>query len=167
MSDLDQLPEELRERYFSTVDSIGFQVRPALRDVVSFATQDVCSDPPFPKLHLISCRNLLIYFRPEVQDRVVRMFHFSLRPNGALVLGPSESQSLGSEWFQPVSKKWRIFRRLDGHARGPEGATRDPHSRLVSQSRSSASEGTRDHGGRPGPRGDDRAMGAPHRDRQR
>ena len=69
-------------------------------------------DPPFSRLDLISCRNLLIYLEPEAQRRVLALFHFSLRDGGHLFLGPAETVSGREGLFQPVSKKWRIYRRI-------------------------------------------------------
>ncbi len=109
-----QIPPSLLQDYFSPIDNSAYVVRSPLRDLISFAIHNVCSDPPFPKLHLISCRNALIYFRPEAQERVLRMFHFALQPGGILFLGSAESLGVVDEWFEPLSTKWRIFRRREG-----------------------------------------------------
>ena len=78
----------------------------------SFAAQNLISDAPFSKLDLISCRNLLIYLEPEVQKKVVTLLHFALNEGGYLFLGPSETIGRQIDLFEPVSKKWRIFRRI-------------------------------------------------------
>jgi two-component system, chemotaxis family, CheB/CheR fusion protein len=68
-------------------------------------------DPPFSKLDLISCRNLLIYLDGDLQDRILRTFHYALRPNGILFLGPSEGVTRENKLFDTLDKKHRIFRR--------------------------------------------------------
>jgi two-component system CheB/CheR fusion protein len=99
-------------RFFSRVDEHTYQVNKQLRETVIFAAQNVISDTPFSKLDLISCRNLLIYLEPEVQKKVVRLFHFALNEGGFLFLGPSETIGRQVDLFEPLSKKWRIYRRI-------------------------------------------------------
>ena len=77
-----------------------------------FARQDVLRDPPFSRMDLIACRNLLIYIKPEVQTRAVARFHFGLREGGHLFLGNAETIGRADDLFEPVSKKWRIYRRI-------------------------------------------------------
>ena len=74
--------------------------------------QNVISDPPFSKVDLICCRNLLIYLEPELQHKLVSLFHFALNERGYLVLGCSESIGRQTDLFEPVSKKWRVYRRI-------------------------------------------------------
>ncbi len=104
-------PEWLR-RYFDPIDGQGYQIRPTVRDRISFAIQDLCSDPPFPRTDLISCRNVLIYFRSEVQQRVVSGFGFALRPEGYLWLGSSESLPRDERAFQTLSSSWRLYQKV-------------------------------------------------------
>jgi two-component system CheB/CheR fusion protein len=78
---------------------------------VVFAEQDVIRDPPFSRIDLLSCRNLLIYMEPELQKRVLPLFHYALRQNGFLLLGSSESIGDFSSLFEPVDRKWKLFRR--------------------------------------------------------
>src|SRR4051812_44097234 len=73
-------------------------------------TQDLLSDAPFSRLDFVSCRNVLIYLRPEVQDKVLSIFHFALREDGILVLGSSEAIGDLGDRFEPISKKQRVFR---------------------------------------------------------
>ena len=87
-----------------------------MRETVLFATQNLLSDACFSKLDLVSCRNLLIYLEPAAQQQLLQLFHFALNQNGYLILGPSESIGRHVELYQPVSRKWRIFRRV-GDAR--------------------------------------------------
>ena len=77
--------------------------------MVVFAVQDVIKDPPFTRLNLLSCRNLLIYFEPELQNRLIPSFHYSLKPGGILLLSPSESIGRFTDLFTTVSRKWKIF----------------------------------------------------------
>ncbi len=77
-----------------------------------FARQNLITDAPFSKLDLIVCRNLLIYLEPEVQKKVIALLHFSLHEGGFLFLGPSETIGRDIDLFEPVSKKWRIYRRI-------------------------------------------------------
>ena len=82
----DVAPERL-ERWFEKEDDT-YRVRKALRETITFAPQNLLQDPPFSRLDLISCRNLLIYLEPEIQKRLINLFHFALREGGHLFLGP-------------------------------------------------------------------------------
>jgi two-component system CheB/CheR fusion protein len=104
---------------FFTKDDHNYRVVPTLRDVVVFAVQDVLADPPFSRLDLISCRNLLIYLRPEAQDKVLLLFHFALREAGVLLLGGSETVGSLGDRFEPLDKKQRLYRHV-GHTRPGE-----------------------------------------------
>lgn len=105
-------------RFFSK-EAHGYQVLPELRAQVVFAVQDVLTDPPFSRLDMVSCRNLLIYLRPEAQAKAVSVFHFALREGGVLLLGTSETIGTVENRFEVISKAARLFRRI-GHSR-PEG----------------------------------------------
>jgi two-component system CheB/CheR fusion protein len=87
-----------------------YRIRKTLRDTILFASQNILRDPPFSKLDLISCRNLLIYLNRDTHAQVLEMFHFALKPNGYLLLGSSESADTLSEFFVPVDKKSRLYR---------------------------------------------------------
>ena len=102
------LPERLA-RFFSTEDH-GYRVSQELRASVVFTVQDVLADPPFSRLDLVSCRNLLIYLLPEAQARVLSSFHFALREGGILLLGSSETVDTSDGRFEVMSKTARIFR---------------------------------------------------------
>ncbi|HUF91336.1 MAG TPA: chemotaxis protein CheB [Candidatus Limnocylindria bacterium] len=108
-------PGRLR-RFFVKEDG-HYQVSKALRALVVFATQDVAVDPPFSKLDLISCRNMLIYFSAELQQRIVPIFHYALKPDGYLLLGPAESIAGFAGWFAPLDKKHKIYAKRPGPAR--------------------------------------------------
>ena len=99
------------KRFFTRKDG-RYQVIKEIRDLIVFAPQNLTADPPFSKLDLISCRNLLIYLDQEVQKKIVALFHFALREGGFLFLGTAETVGDREDLFEPVSKKWRIYRRI-------------------------------------------------------
>jgi len=102
--------EERLKRYF-TKHAAGYQVIPELRKMVVFAPHNVVKDAPFTKLDLISCRNMLIYLQPHAQRKALSLFHFALKTNGFLFLGPSESPGELSDEFDDVDRHWKIFRK--------------------------------------------------------
>jgi two-component system CheB/CheR fusion protein len=95
---------------FLSREGDGYRVQKSLRERVLFARHNVLQDPPFSKLDLIVCRNLLIYLNRDIQSHALEMFHFALRPGGYLFLGSSESAEVVSKFFTPVDKKHRIYR---------------------------------------------------------
>jgi two-component system CheB/CheR fusion protein len=103
-------PERLG-RFFERDDAV-YRVKKELRELVVFAPQNLLEDPPFSRLDICTCRNLLIYLKPEVQQRVLWLLHFGLREGGALMLGSSEMTSGSEELFEPIDKKCRIYRRI-------------------------------------------------------
>ncbi|MBS0418614.1 MAG: PAS domain-containing protein [Proteobacteria bacterium] len=103
-----EVPAELLERYFLR-DEFTFRVKKHIRDMVVFANHDILRDPPFSRIDLCTCRNLLIYLEPETQHRVTALLHFALRSGGYLFLGNTETCN-NSVQFEPVSRRWRIFR---------------------------------------------------------
>ena len=111
-----QVAPELLERYFSSEGEHRYRVRQEVRELVVFATQNVLQDPPFTKLDLLSCRNLLIYLTAETQRKVLPLFHYSLKPGGALVLGSAETIGGFHELFRPRDGALRIYRRLETSA---------------------------------------------------
>jgi two-component system CheB/CheR fusion protein len=104
----DVPPSRLRE--FFTKESTHYRIKKEVREKVLFALHNVMRDPPFSRLDLVTCRNLLIYLDREVQAEVLRMFHFALNPGGYLFLGSSESADICGNLFVPVDKKNRIYR---------------------------------------------------------
>ena len=101
-------PERLRQ-FFIKEDS-GYRVKKSIREMVVFAIQNVIKDPPFTRLDLLSCRNLMIYLEPEVQNRLIPAFHYALKPGGALFLSPSESIGSFPDLFTPLNRKWKFYR---------------------------------------------------------
>jgi two-component system, chemotaxis family, CheB/CheR fusion protein len=105
------LSAERLERFFDK-DEHTYRVKKEIRDMVVFAPQDVLRDPPFSRVDLCTCRNLLIYLEPETQRRVLALLHFALRDGGYLFLGNTETYSGSEHLFEVVSKRWRIYRRM-------------------------------------------------------
>jgi two-component system CheB/CheR fusion protein len=95
---------------FFDCDGDSYRIRKEVREKVMFAVHNLLHDPPFSKLDLISCRNLLIYLDREVHAEILEMFHFALKPGGCLFLGSSESADSASRFFTVVDKKHRIYR---------------------------------------------------------
>ncbi|MBA3034565.1 MAG: PAS domain-containing protein [Gammaproteobacteria bacterium] len=104
----DVTPERLR-RFFIKEDA-GYRVKKDIREMVVFAIQNVIKDPPFTRLDLLACRNLMIYLEPELQNRLIPSFHYALKPGGVLFLSPSESIASHPDLFTPVNRKWKFYR---------------------------------------------------------
>lgn len=103
-----------RLRRFFEVEGDAVRVRPEIRQKVLFARHNLLSDPPFSRLDLVTCRNVLIYFNRSVQEGVFATFHYALRPEGWLFLGAAEGPALLSKGFAPIDKPARIYQRRDG-----------------------------------------------------
>ena len=101
---------------FFVKEAHSYRIVPELRGLVVFTTQDVLADPPFSRLDLVSCRNLLIYLRPEAQRKILQLFDFALCEGGILLLGGSETVAGLDDRFEPISKTHRIYRHI-GSAR--------------------------------------------------
>jgi len=142
-----QTDPALVERYFH-VDDEEVVVDAELRDRIVFANHDVTRDPPFTRMDLVSCRNLLIYFRPPTQRRVMTLFHFALRNKGLLLLGPSETNRPLDDEFTTIDRSWRLYRkrrdvrlhpdfRLPSELRAPVGrrSEKNPRSTLLDSTR--------------------------------
>ena len=106
---VDVSAERLR-RFFIRQDN-SYQVSKAVRDTLVFAEQNLIKDPPFSRLDLISCRNLLIYLEGDLQKRLLPLFHYALRKNGCLFLGSSETIGSATDLFSVLNRKWKLFRR--------------------------------------------------------
>jgi len=104
------VPPNYLKQYFSKEENT-YQVKKTIRDMLVFAVQSLIKDPPFSKLDLISCRNLLIYLRPELQQRLLPLFHYALNKEGYLLLGTSESVGDSADYFTTIDKRWKIFRK--------------------------------------------------------
>jgi two-component system, chemotaxis family, CheB/CheR fusion protein len=103
----DITPERLHR--FFIKDEAGYKVTPSIREMVVFAVQNVAKDPAFTKLDLLSCRNLLIYLEPALQDRLILSFHYALKPDGVLLLSASESITKHPDLFAALDRNWKFF----------------------------------------------------------
>ena len=117
-STADHVSPERLNRFFVRQEQF-YQVKRELRDLCIFSQHSFLKDPPFSRQDLISCRNVMIYLGPDLQDRIVPVFHYALRRNGYLFLGPSEGVTSHRELFQTVDKKFRIFQRKEADRRVP------------------------------------------------
>lgn len=104
---------EARLRRFFVQEENNWKICPEIRESVIFATQNVAMDPPFTKLDLVVCRNLLIYLEPELQQKIISLFHYSLKPGGLLILGSAETVGSDTILFSPFVPKLRIYKRID------------------------------------------------------
>ena len=134
-STCEYLSERRLATYFHPLDGRGYRVRSGLRDLVSFAAHDLTKDPPFSRMNLVSCRNVLIYLTPEAQHHVLGILHFALLPEAHLFLSTSESTGARPELFGTLSKSARVYRKL-GTSR-----TIALHPPSASRRRKSAREG--------------------------
>ncbi len=108
----NNIPDALLRRYFTQTGD-GYQVSKRIRDMCVFSTHNVYRDPPFSNVDIVSCRNVLIYFRQEAQKRALTAFHYALRNTGTLVLGSSESTGQLSEYFTQSDTHTPIYARKD------------------------------------------------------
>jgi two-component system CheB/CheR fusion protein len=106
---LKDVPDEYRNRFFERVD-YGYRIVKTLRQMVIFGQQDLSRSAPFPRINLVLCRNVLIYFAPELQDYVLHQFAFSLAPGGYLFLGKAESIRPAQSYYELVNKQWKVYR---------------------------------------------------------
>jgi two-component system CheB/CheR fusion protein len=113
------LKRDLLVRYFTRGEDGRFVVRKGLREAIMFSEHNLLADPPFSHMHLISCRNLLIYLKPEVQDKLLKMFHFALNPDGYLFLGKSETAGENGELYRSIDKENRIYQCLPSERKIP------------------------------------------------
>ena len=114
----EHVSAERLERFFTKQES-AWQVNRELRELCLFSSHSFIKDPPFSRLDLISCRNVMIYLGQELQRKIIPLFHYALRPGGYLFLGPSESTASHGELFETVDKKHRIFQRKESLPRPP------------------------------------------------
>jgi two-component system CheB/CheR fusion protein len=107
----DVTPERLTRFFTASKENNGYSIIKDIREMALFSVQDLLKDPPFTRLDLISCRNVLIYLDSAAQQRLLRLFHYALRRDGMLFLGSSETASESFGLFEEINKKWKIFRR--------------------------------------------------------
>ncbi|WP_437731230.1 chemotaxis protein CheB [Sorangium sp. So ce1335] len=133
------IPPRLRSRYFDEKDQ-WFKVKDYVRDAIVFARHDVAQDPPFLKLDLVSCRNVLIYFNAHLQEHTLRTFHFAMDNQGTLFLGKSESATSAGDLFELADKNAKIFVRSAKKGDLPRSYSRQEFNResaLITKDRQS------------------------------
>jgi two-component system CheB/CheR fusion protein len=139
----DVSPERLHR--FFTETSKGLQIRKSIREMCVFARQNVLSDPPFSRIDLLTCRNLLIYLEPALQRRLLPLFHYSLNPNGFLWLGSSESAAGLPELFDVQDGKYKLYSKK-ARSRAPARLSgRGPAMGRAAGRQGAASPATRPH----------------------
>ena len=107
----DMTPERLAA--FFVRENGSYRVAKTIREICLFSVHDLVKDPPFSHINLVSCRNLLIYFEPQLQQRIISIFHYALLPGGHLFLGPAESVASQGNLFEPLDKRNRLYTRRD------------------------------------------------------
>ena len=110
-SALTELDKSLVKKYFTIKDDMYELIKP-IRDMCIFSKQDITRDPPFVRLDLVSCRNLLIYFTSDLQKQLFPIFHYALNDHGLLLLGKSESVGVFLNYFKSVNSKWKLYEAL-------------------------------------------------------
>ncbi len=107
---ISDVSQERINQFFIKEDN-GFRVNTAVREMVVFAQHNIIKDPPFTKLTFLSCRNLLIYMEPELQKKLMNLFHYSLNPGGILLLGSAENDNSQNNQFTPIDSKLKLYNR--------------------------------------------------------
>ena len=107
-----EVSQDRLNKYFFKEENT-YKVNKQIRDMIIFAVQNVIKDPPFSKIDLVCCRNLLIYMDNELQKKVLSLFHYTLNSDGILFLGPAESIGQFTDLFHPIDSRWKIFKRKD------------------------------------------------------
>ncbi len=131
---LASVPDDIVARYF-TQDSGTYHVRKRVRSMVVFGEHDLARRAPFPRIDMVMCRNVLIYFTPELQRHVLRSFAYSLRDRGALVLGKAESVSPLPDYFEMQEPSLKVYRRRGEHILAPPAPMTSPAGAGISRSR--------------------------------
>jgi two-component system CheB/CheR fusion protein len=138
----DVSPERLR-RFFVPAEGGRYQISKRVRDLVLFAKQDLTRDPPFSRLDLLSCRNVLIYLGPVLQKRVIPLFHHALRLDGFLILGTSETVDRFPELFSPIDRKFKIYSKVPTSTGDPVFSYPSDRARLLEEARGAGTGGSR------------------------
>ncbi|MEX2530863.1 MAG: chemotaxis protein CheB [Gemmatimonadota bacterium] len=113
----DDVSAERLERFFSlNKDGNSYRIRKSIRDILVFSEQNLIADPPFSRIDLVSCRNVLIYMGAELQKKLIPLFHYALNPDGILFLGNSESVGDFGGLFQTLDRTANLFQRKEGHS---------------------------------------------------
>ncbi len=119
---VDLTPERLARFFVNEADGSGYRIAKGIRDMLVFSEQDLIKDPPFSKLDLISCRNLLIYMSSSLQKKIIPLFHYALNPESILFLGSSETIGDFNDLFTVLDRKAKLYRRKDDFRAGASRA---------------------------------------------
>lgn len=111
-SSMEFVSSERQAKFFTPIGKSEFRVHPELRRHIIFARHNVLQDPPFTKIHLVTCRNMLIYLEAKAQAAAIGSFHFAMEPNGMMMLGASETPGRLADEFEAIDQTWRIYRKL-------------------------------------------------------
>jgi two-component system, chemotaxis family, CheB/CheR fusion protein len=130
----DDVSAERLQRYFVEVDG-GYRVAKSLRDMCIFARQNVLTDPPFSRMDLVSCRNVMIYMEAGLQRKLLHTLHYALKPQGFLFLGPSETIGSNRELFEPEDVKHKIFLKKPTTLGAEQAFPVGPYTPLLSERR--------------------------------
>lgn len=144
---LDGMTAERRDRFFARHEN-SYLVTREIRDLCTFSTHSLVRDPPFSRMDLVSCRNLLIYMDTDLQATVIPAFHYSLLPGGCLLLGSSETVARHEDLFAPLDKEQRIFLRRDGPSPPLKVSPRLAHSRQAARPTAASGEDANPPGSR-------------------
>jgi two-component system CheB/CheR fusion protein len=109
----DISPDRLERFFTKEANGDSYRIHKGIRDMLIFSEQDVIKDPPFSKLQLISCRNMMIYMGGDLQKKLIPLFHYALNPGGVLFLGTSETVGDFNDLFTPIDRKSKIYKRRD------------------------------------------------------
>ncbi len=123
----DMSAERLARFFVAEPDGNAYRIHRGIRDLMVFSELDLIRDPPFSKLDLLSCRNVMIYMNTSLQKKLIPLFHYALAPRGFLFLGTSEGIGLFQELFKPIKRKAKLYRRMDA----PHSEHRGAHSHSV------------------------------------
>ncbi|MFG0267505.1 MAG: chemotaxis protein CheB [Rhodopirellula sp. JB055] len=109
---LEFVSRQRQTRFFTSVNKTQYRITPEIRRHIVFAQHNLIEDPPFTKIHVVTCRNMLIYFKPEAQNSAIASLHFSLEKDGLMMLGSSETPGKLQDEFESLDLTWRIYRKL-------------------------------------------------------
>lgn len=109
---IHEIPSKLKEKYFTDMGGGTYKVSQSLRKVIIFSEHNLLKNPPFTRMNLVSCRNLLIYLKADAQTPAITSFNFSLVPGGLLFLGASETLGLLADDFEVIDRQWKIYRKI-------------------------------------------------------
>lgn len=112
---ISDVPKEFLKLYFKQRENGGYQINETIRKMVIFATHNIIKDPPFTKMDFVSCRNMLIYLKSNMQQKVLSMLYYSLNKPGYLFLGSSETLGDVEDGFSTINRKWKIYEAKEGY----------------------------------------------------